>query len=39
MTMLRLNVYMSYDNNCHDDVFINILNNVHFYFIDMFLIM
>ena len=39
MTMLLVNVYMPCDNNCHDDDFINILNDFHFYFIDIILVM
>ena len=32
MTMLLVNVYMPCDNNCHDDDFINILNDVSLLF-------
>ena len=32
MTMLLVNVYMPCDNNCHDDNFINILNDVSLLF-------
>ena len=28
MTMVLMNVYMPCNNNCHDDAFINILNDV-----------
>ena len=35
MTMLLLNVYMPCDNICHDDDFIDILNDVSLFDINL----